>query len=63
MSNGFIGDHDSAFGEKILDISETQAETMIDPDGMANDFDRKTVTVVTRTMGFQALSLAASSSS
>lgn len=63
MSNGFIGNYDSAFGEKILDISETQAETMIDPDGMANDFDRKTVTVVTRTMGFHALSLAASSSS
>ena len=63
MSNGFIEDHDSAFGEKILDISETQAETMIDPDGMANDFDREAMTVVTRTMGFHALSLALSSSS
>jgi hypothetical protein len=63
MSNGFIGDDDSAFGEKILDISETQAETMIDPDGMANDFDREAITVVTRTTGFHALSLAASSSS
>ncbi len=63
MSNGFIGDHDSAFGEKILDISETQAETMIDPDGMANDFDREAMTVVTRTTGFHGLSLAPSSSS
>ena len=49
--------------EKILDISETQAETMIDPDGMANDFDWEARTVVTRTTGFHALSLAPSSSS
>jgi hypothetical protein len=28
-SNRFIRDDDSAFGEKILDISEAEAETMV----------------------------------
>jgi hypothetical protein len=40
-SNRFIRDDDSAFGEKILDISEAQAETMVNPDGIADDFWRK----------------------
>lgn len=63
MSNGFIGNDEAAFCEKIFHISKAQAETMINPAGMANDFDREAVTVVTRTTGFHALSLAASSSS
>ena len=37
-SNRFIRDDDSPFGEKILDISEAQAETMVNPDGIADDF-------------------------
>ena len=47
-SNRFIRDNDSAFGEKILDISEAQAETMVSPDGIADDFWRKTMTVIAR---------------
>ena len=47
-SNRFIGDNDSAFGEKILDISEAQAETMVNPNGIADDFRRETMTVVAR---------------
>jgi hypothetical protein len=39
-SDRFIRDDDSAFGEKILDISEAQAETMVNPDGIADDFPR-----------------------
>lgn len=37
-SNRFIRDDDSAFGQKILNISKTQAETMINPNGVADDF-------------------------
>jgi hypothetical protein len=37
---------ESAFREKILDISEAQAETMINPNGIADDFWRKTMTVI-----------------
>jgi hypothetical protein len=47
-SNRFIRDEDSPFGEKILDIPEAQAETMVNPDGIANNFGRKTMTVITR---------------
>ena len=45
-SNRFLRDDDSAFGEKILDISEAQAETMVNPDGIADDFWRETMTVI-----------------
>jgi len=44
----FIRDDDSAFGEKILDIPEAQAETMVNLDGMADDFPRETMTVIAR---------------
>ena len=37
----FIGDDYSAFGEKILDISQAQAESMVNPDRIADDFWRK----------------------
>jgi hypothetical protein len=36
MPNRFIRDDDSTLGEKILDISEAQAETMVSPDGIAD---------------------------
>src|ERR1700686_4800426 len=42
-SNRFIRDDDSPFGEKILDISEAQAETMVNPDGITDDFWRETM--------------------
>jgi hypothetical protein len=48
VPNGFIGDDDSAFGEKILDISEAEAETMVHPHGIADDFWRETMTVIAR---------------
>ena len=47
-SDCFLRDDDSAFGEKILDIPEAQAETMVSPDGKADDFWRETMTVIAR---------------
>jgi hypothetical protein len=47
-SNRFVRDDDSPFGEKILDISEAQAETMVNPDGITDDFWRETMTVIAR---------------
>jgi hypothetical protein len=37
LSNRFIRHDDSRFGEKILDISEAQAEAMVSPDCIADD--------------------------
>jgi hypothetical protein len=47
-SNRFRRDDDSAFGEKILDISEAQAEAMVNPDRIADNFWRETTTVIAR---------------
>src|SRR5438552_7159316 len=58
-SNRFIRDDDSAFGEKILDISEAQAETMVNPDGIADNFWRETMTVIARPVVLHGTSLSA----
>ena len=43
LPNRLVGDNDPALCQKIFDIAEAQAEPMIEPDGMADDLDRKTV--------------------
>jgi transcriptional regulator with XRE-family HTH domain len=56
-SNRFIRDDNSAFGEKILDISEAQAEAMINPHGIADDLWRETMTVIARPAVFHRTSV------
>jgi hypothetical protein len=46
-ADGFVRNNDSAFGQKIFHITEAQTEAMIDPYGVADDFRRETVSVVT----------------
>src|SRR5579864_1907645 len=55
--NRFIRDDDSAFGEKVLDISEAQAESMVNPDGIADDFRRETMTVIARPIVLHGISV------
>ena len=62
-SNRFIRDDDSAFGEKIFDIPEAQAETMVNPDGIADDFRREPMAVIQRPAAFHGTSLSVSCSS
>lgn len=50
--DGFVRNNDSAFGQKIFNITEAQTEAMIDPHGVTDDFRRETVSVV---MGSGAL--------
>jgi hypothetical protein len=47
-SNRFISDDDSTFGGKILDVSEAQAEAMVNPDGIVDDLWGETMTVIAR---------------
>jgi hypothetical protein len=47
LSDGFVRNNNSAFGQKIFNITEAQTEAMIDPYGVADDFRRETVSVVT----------------
>ncbi len=46
LPNRLVGDDDPALGQKIFDITEAQAEPMIEPDGVADDLRRKAMSVV-----------------
>ena len=39
--NRFVRHDDAAFGQQILDIPEAQAVSVIQPDGVADDFRRQ----------------------
>ena len=56
-SDGFIRDNNSAFGQKIFNITEAQTETMIDPYGVADNFRRETVSVVAGSGAVHEMSL------
>ena len=43
LSDGLVGDYDPALCQKVFNISEAQAESMIEPDGMADDIRSKSV--------------------
>ena len=38
--DGFVRDEDASFRQKILDVSEAEAETMVGPDRITNDLGR-----------------------
>jgi len=50
-----IGHDNPPLGEKILYISEAQAEAMVRPDRIADDLGRKTITSVTRPIAFHGI--------
>jgi hypothetical protein len=56
MSNGFIGDDDSALSE-IFDVAETHTEMVIKPDGMTDDLRRKSVSVIAGSFALHRFSL------
>jgi hypothetical protein len=37
---------DTAFGEEILDISKTEAKTVVEPDGVTDDLRRKPTSTI-----------------
>jgi hypothetical protein len=54
LAKGFIGDRDASFGKQLFDLSETEIEPMVQPDGVANNFGRKTMTLIARCFGSHA---------
>ena len=46
LPNRLVGHGNTAFGEEILDIPKTQAETVVEPDGVTDDFRGKSVSAV-----------------
>ena len=41
-----MGHHNAAFGQDQLDVTQAQAEDVIQPHGMADDLNRKPVPVI-----------------
>ena len=52
MTNGFRGHGDAAFGEEFFDLTEAEAELMIEPNGMTDNFGRKAMALVAGCFGF-----------
>jgi hypothetical protein len=48
---GNIGDYDPSLCQKILNISEAQAKSIIEPNGMADDIRRKSMSVIVGSIG------------
>jgi hypothetical protein len=46
LSDGLVGDYDPALRQKVFNISEAQAESVIEPDGMADNIRRKSVSLI-----------------
>jgi hypothetical protein len=46
QANRFAADSDASLGKKILDISVTQIEAIVEPDCVGNDVGRESVTLV-----------------
>ena len=59
LSDGLVGDYDPALRQKVFNISEAQAESMIEPDGMADDIRRKSVSLIGWCIGVHSPSLPA----
>ena len=45
-TDGLVGDLNASFGEQILDITEAEGEPEVEPDGMADDLGRESVSTV-----------------
>ena len=46
QTNRFAADCDASFSEKVFDISMTEIETIVEPDCVANDIWRESMTLI-----------------
>jgi hypothetical protein len=57
LSDGFVADGDASLCQKIFHISEAQAESVVEPNSMADNIRWKSVAAITGQVGFHPLSL------
>jgi len=57
LLDGLIGDGDASLGKKIFHFAKTEAEAVVEPDGMTDDFGWKAVTVIEGWFGIHQPSL------
>ncbi len=48
LADRFVGDDDASLSQQIFDIPETEAEPMVEPNGIADDQRRESVTTIAR---------------
>jgi hypothetical protein len=46
MTDGFVADLNTSLSEQVFNISMTEAESMVEPDGILNDFGWESVTLI-----------------
>ena len=51
LTNGFVGYRDASFGEDFFHFTETQGESIVQPDGMTDNFGGEPVTLVAGCFG------------
>ena len=57
LADGFVADDNPTLGQKIFNISEAQAEAVVEPNGMTDNIRWKSVAVITERVGFHLPSL------
>jgi len=57
LANRLVGDRDATVGKPLFDLSETEAEPMVQPDGVTDDLRWKTKTLVAGPVGIHHTSL------
>ena len=58
LSDRLVGHGDAALGEEVLDLTEAQAETVVEPDRVADDLGRESVSEVAELSVGHVLSVA-----
>ena len=53
----FVGHRDAALGQEIFDIAKAHSEAVIQPDGVADDFGRESISLVAQRVAFHRPSL------
>jgi len=51
LADRFVADDNPTLGQKIFKISEAQAEAVVEPDGMTDNFRRKSVSAIAGLVG------------
>ena len=57
LPHRFVRDDDAAFSQQFLNFTKAEAESMVEPHGVTDDFGRKTMALVAGCFGFHHASL------
>ena len=61
-SDRFVGNRDASLSKQLFDVSKAHAESVVEPDGVADDLRWKSIAVVAWRIGFHWTILSVTSS-